>query len=188
VNVLFTGYLSQVQSTLPVYFNQFVRAETTGEGLSEGVLSLLFTGHIVLAVICQMPITRFLRAFTYPRALMVSACLWGLGFALVDLASWPRFSPVWWAAAALGVMALATVAYTPVSSSLVVMLAPEAQRGVYLSINSMCWAVGYFIGPPLGGWALDQGPIALHIFWLTMALSALPALLILGWLETHLHP
>ena len=54
-------------------------------------------------------------------------------------------------------MALGMVAYTPISSALVVALAPETLRGVYLAVNSMCWAFGYLIAPPLGGWALDPG-------------------------------
>jgi MFS family permease len=75
------------------------------------------------------------------------------------------------------------VAYTPISSALVVALAPEALRGVYLSVNSMCWAFGYLIAPPLGGWALDQGAEFAQNFWVMMALSVLPVLGILAWLD-----
>lgn len=186
VNILFTTYLAQVQSTLPVYFNQFEQAGSEGTGLSETTLSILFTWHVVLTAAVQLPVARALKTLSQSRGLMISACLWGIGFGLVGMAGLTGTFPVWWAAAALSVMALATVAYTPIASSLVVMLAPVSQRGVYLSINSMCWAIGYFIGPPLGGWSLDQGPIQANSFWLGLALSILPALGILGVLEQRL--
>ncbi|MCA1990987.1 MAG: MFS transporter, partial [Coleofasciculus sp. S288] len=84
-----------------------------------------------------------------------------------------------WAILALGVLAIATVAYTPAASSFVVELAPEPLRGVYLAINSQCWAIGYFIGPPLGGWVLDQSQVIIHSFWLATAASTSIGILIL---------
>jgi MFS family permease len=181
VNILFTGYLAQVQSTLPVYFNRYVDT-AAGQGFSEGALSILFTGHIALASICQMPVARRLNHIRHAQGLMVSALFWGMGFILVWLTD-ATAVPYLLAALALGVMALGMVAYTPISSALVVALAPDALRGVYLSVNSMCWAFGYLIAPPLGGWALDQGAEFAQNFWAMMALSVLPVLGILAWLD-----
>lgn len=138
VNILFTGYLAQIQSTLPLYLSRFGGG---GQTVSEGVLSLLFTGHVVLAVIAQLPMARWLKRYRPAQGLMVSALLWGLGFGLVWLSGIGHFSLAW-AGLALGVMALAMVAYTPIGSALVAAIAPEALRGVYLSVHSMCWAVG----------------------------------------------
>jgi MFS family permease len=185
VNVMFTSFLAQVQSALPVYLNRY--GETaSGNGFSAGVLSLLFTWHIVLAAILQLPVARNLNRFRYAQGLMISAWLWGLGFCLVWLTGTGSLAYVW-AALALAVMALGMIAYTPISSSLVVALAPDDKRGIYLSVNSLCWAVGYFIGPPLGGWAIDQGiPIA-HNFWLALAASVLPTLGGLYWLDQRLQ-
>lgn len=186
VNVLFTAYVSQVQSTLPVFLNRFVPVPE-GQGLPESVLSILFTGHVTLTAVCQLPVARRLRSLTQPRALMISACTWGLGFTLVwatGVGVFQRASVG--AAIALGTMALAITAYTPVASSFVVMLAPESLRGVYLSVNSMCWAVGYFIGPPIGGWALDQSAVVADTFWLVAAASVLPILVVLSYLNRQL--
>ncbi|HIK45505.1 MAG TPA: MFS transporter, partial [Leptolyngbyaceae cyanobacterium M65_K2018_010] len=184
VNVLLTGYLAQVQSTLPVYLNRFATTEA-GHGMAEGALSLLFTGHIILATLCQLPMARWLGRFRQAQGLMVSAWLWGIGFGLTWLAG-TGMAPYLGAGLALAVMALAMVAYTPIGSALVAAIAPDALRGVYLSVNSMCWAMGYLIGPPLGGWALDQGDRLAHGFWLLLALSILPALGILAWLDNRL--
>jgi MFS family permease len=83
----------------------------------------------------------------------------------------------------LGILAIATVAYLPIASSLVADLAPPTVRGVYLSINSLCWAVGYFIGPALGGLALDQQRLWIDFYWLGLALSISLVLLILRYLD-----
>ncbi|NCJ05251.1 MFS transporter [Synechococcales cyanobacterium C] len=180
-NILFTTYLAQVQSTVPLYLSQFV-----GGGLSEATLSGLFTGHVVLAALCQLPVSRALQSMSEVRGLMVSACLWGLGFGLVGLAGVSSVGSVAWAAVAMATMAIAMASYTPVASSLVVALAPEDRRGVYLSVNSLCWAFGYFIGPPLGGWALDQARWVADGFWVAAAVSVSVAIAILAILGRRL--
>lgn len=185
VNILLTGYLAQVQSALPLYLNRFA-VGNDGQGIATSSLSLLFTGHVALATVCQLPMARWLRRWRSPQGLMVSALFWGLGFGLVWLAGVGSL-PILWAALALAVMALGMVAYTPIGSALVAALAPEALRGVYLSVNSMCWAVGYLVGPPLGGWALDQGAQVAHGYWIMLALSVLPALGILALLDRRLR-
>jgi MFS family permease len=76
----------------------------------------------------------------------------------------------------------------PSASSLVVDLSPESLRGIYLGVNSQCWAIGYFIGPPLGGWAMDQVPWIAHSFWLGMAASVIVAIAILQLLQRQMHP
>ncbi len=188
VNVLFTSYIAQLHSTLPVYLNRFVPAGAFGVGLPEVVLSGLFTGHVVLTVLCQLPMARALRPLRQPQALMVSASLWGLAFGLVWLTGRGSIPGVMGSGAALAIAAIAITAYTPIASALVVTLAPEALRGVYLSLNSMCWALGYFIGPPLGGWALDQSRAITDGFWLGAALSVLIVIAILHNLDHRLKP
>lgn len=183
VNILFTTYVSQIQSTMPLYFTNFVTVGSTGKGFSPQAISALFTGHLVLSVLCQLPVARWLNRFTRPHALMLSAIFWAIGFVLVGLTGLATTGSVIWAIAGLAVLAIATVSYTPAASSLVVDLAPESLRGVYLSINSQCWAIGYFIGPPLGGWALDQSERIAHGFWFGLAVSVGFALLILQWLQ-----
>ncbi len=186
VNILFTGYIAQIQSTLPVYVNKFVPT-STGSGLPESALSILFTGHVILTALVQLPMARWLKPLSQPRALMVAAGFWGLGFTLV----WATGAGMVGRTSvgiglALTVMALAITAYTPVAAAFVVMLAPEALRGVYLSVNSMCWALGYFIGPPIGGWALDQGRPITDGFWLIAAVSVIPMLAVLAYLDGQL--
>ena len=113
------------------------------------------------------------------KALGLSLLLWGAGFICIVLTGIASGAYLTWAALALAVLAIATVAYFPSATSFVVELAPDSLRGVYLSVNSQCWAIGYFIGPPLGGWALDQSTQIAHSFWVALAASGLLGLGIL---------
>ena len=182
VNIIFTTYISQLHSTLPLYFKNFVQVES-GKGFAETTISALFAWHLALAILCQLPVARVLKRLTHPQALTVSALMWALGFSLIWVTGVASVGGLGWAIFALGVFAIATVSYTPSAASLVTDLAPEDRRGVYFSINSLCWAAGYFIGPPLGGWALDQPRIVTVSFWLVLALSVAVTIAILYYLE-----
>lgn len=165
INILFTLYLSQSQSTLPLYLSRFTSLE------NHATIGGIFTWSIVLTVLCQLPMVRWLGRFSQPQALAISLGFWVLHFGAVLLVGLGAISPLLFVIFGLTCLALATVSYTPVASALVVEMAPAAQRGVYLSVNSMCWAIGYLIGPPLGGWALDQS--LGHGFWLGLGATTL---------------
>ena len=182
VNILFTIYLSQVQSTMPLYLKNFVQLGDTGTGFSDKVISGLFTWHIVFAAICQLPTAWILNRFSRITGLTFSLCLWGIAFILVWVTGNVSDSTLNWAILTLGIMSLGMVTYTPIASGLVADLAPESLRGVYFSINSQCWAIGYFIGPPLGGWALDH-PQFTSYFWFGCAGSVIVGMAILQYLK-----
>ena len=182
VNIFFTIYISQIHSTLPLYFKNFVIKSTT-EGFAQTTISVLFAWHLVLAIICQLPVTSALKRCSHTFALTVSAILWAIGFGLIWVSGTAPSHNLVWVALALGVFAVAIVSYTPSAASLVTELAPENQRGVYFSINAVCWGVGYFIGHPLGGWALDQPRIITDSFWLGFSLSVAIVVVILQYLN-----
>ena len=187
VNIIFTTYISQLHSTLPLYFKNFVSVGNSGIGFSESTISALFSWHLALAILAQLPVARALKRFTHPQALTVSALMWAVGFSLIWVTGVTSTAPKGWAMLGLAVFAFATVSYTPSAASLITDLAPESQRGVYFSINSLCWAAGYFIGPPLGGWALDQPQTIAVNFWLGLALSVSVTTLILHYLDRMLR-
>ncbi|WP_242059174.1 MULTISPECIES: MFS transporter [Nostoc] len=182
VNIFFTIYISQIHSTLPLYFKNFVIKSTT-EGFAQTTISVLFAWHLVFAIICQLPVTSVLKRCSHTLALTVSAILWAIGFALIWVSGTAPSHHLVWAILALGVFAVAIVSYNPSAASLVTELAPENQRGVYFSINALCWAVGSFIGHPLGGWALDQPQIITNSLWLGFILSVAIAVAILQYLN-----
>ncbi len=181
-NIFFTIYISQIHSILPLYFKNFV-IESTDRGFAETTISRLFAWHLVVAIICQLPVTSALKRCSHTLALTVSGILWAVGFGLIWVSGTATSHNMVWAALALGVFAFAISSYTPSAASLVTELAPENQRGVYFSINALCWAVGYSIGHPLGGWALDQPRIIADRFWLCFSLSVALAVVILQYLN-----
>lgn len=185
VNIMITTYLAQVNTVLPLYLKNFAQQ---GVGFSEAIISGLFTWNLILSVLTQLPLARYLNRLSRPRVLMVSACAWAIGFLLVGLMGISENFGLLWAILALGGVAIATVIYAPAASSLVANLAPESLRGVYLSINSLCWAVGYFLGPLIGGIALDQTPAVAHSYWVGLAGSVAIALAILKFLDQRLQP
>jgi MFS family permease len=191
VNILFTTYLAHINSIMPLYFTNFA-------GFPQGTISFLFSFHIVLAALLQMPVARFLNRFSRTRALIFSLLFWGIGFILVWFTGFVQTGNFIWAILAMTILAIATISYNPAATSLVVELAPEQSRGIYLSLNSQCWAIGYFISPVLGGWVLERS-LALRLprstllpnqashflidaFWLANALSVILGIVVLMYL------
>lgn len=179
VNVTFTTYIAQTQSTLPLYFSKFV----ANTGFSAITISALFSWQMIVAILGLIPASRALRRFTHPQSLCVSALLWAMGFILIWVTGIASFGQLGWAILGMGLFALATVSYTPSASSLVADIAPPNLRGVYLSINSLCWAAGYAIGPSLGGWAMDRDRTIVYGFWLFLASSVVVTIAILQYLD-----
>jgi MFS family permease len=182
VNIILTVYISQTQTTLPLYFSGFV-SQAGKSGFNPQVISTLFTGHLLMTIACQLPILKLLRQFNHARSLMISGGFWAVGFACITITGTIDSYQLLWASLGLGAFALAIVAYIPTASALIADLAPSSLRGVYTSINSLCWAAGYAIGPPLGGWALDRSPQFAHNFWLGLAATVPLVWAILWWLE-----
>ena len=181
-NLLFTTYIAQLQSTVPLYFSNFIHTDA-GIGFAPTVISALFAGHLVLSVFVQLPIARALNHLRRPPALMIAALLWSISFALIGLTSFIPHYALLIVSVALAGISIATVIYLPTATSLVVALAPPDLRGVYLGMNAQCWAIGYFIGPTVGGWALDQPRAIADQYWWLLALSVAAALGILAKLD-----
>jgi MFS family permease len=187
VNIIFTTYISQLESSLPLYMTNFVNLKGTNRGFAPDTLSALFTWHLIVQIIGQIPLIKAIRRFSHPQALAISALIWGVGFVSIWILGVTTMNQLAWAAVSMAIFSLATITYTPSASALVADLAPPALRGVYASINSLCWAVGYAIGPPLGGWALDRPRTVVYGFWLALAGSTVGAIAIIFWLQRLLR-
>lgn len=187
INVLFTTYIAQIQSTLPLYFRNYVHTGDNQLGFSPEIISALFTWHITFAAIMQLPMARFLNRFRRAQALTFSFSLWLVGFVLIWVTGTTQQAALILAIITLGILSLGLNSYTPSASSLVADIAPPSLRGVYLSLNSQCWAIGFFVGPPIGGWALDQSRVITDQFWLAVATTTLIGMLVLRYLNRLLE-
>ncbi len=185
VNILFTTYLALVNSTLPLYLSRLVPTAVSpaAASLSLSSISTLFTwGYIGLGVVLQIPIVRLLNRLLKTRALMLSILLWGGGFVLVWATPVNEFmQPV--VVIALAVLSIAGGIYKPFAPAMVAEFAPASRRGIYLAMSYQCWSIGYFIGPLLGGWAIDQSGATAHNIWLGAAASTIPGVIGLGILS-----
>ncbi|MGD1702194.1 MFS transporter [Dapis sp. BLCC M229] len=166
VNIFFTFYFSQIHTTMPLYLSNFASGN-----FSPLIISTIFAGHTALTVIFQLPVARKLSDLSHPQALIISAILCGIGFIAIDITNIVKIGHIFWATLALSLFAIAIISYNPSAAALVADLAPESLRGIYSAINAQCWAIGYLIGPPLGGWVLDGKEIIVKIFWLGIAIS-----------------
>ena len=179
-NVLFTTYIAIVTSTIPLYFTNFVPAISGGIDASVTSTASLFTWcYIGAGAVLQLPIAQFFHRFPRVRVLMMALGLWAVGFGLVWLTGTVATAQLTWGITALLVMALASITYKPFAAAIVSELAPASLRGAYIAVSSQCWAIGYFVGPTLGGWAMDQSAQIAHQFWLGAATTTVLGLLVL---------
>ena len=183
VNILFTSYIAQVETTMPLYFKKFVAVGMGERGFSASTIAMIFSWYVVCTAISQLPMARFLNRFSRPRALRLSLLCWGIGFILIVVTGIVEVYSGVWAILALGILAIAKVSYTPSAPGLVADLAPPQLRGLYISFNSQCWAIGFLIGPPIGGWALERSTYIAHNFWLVVAASVAFGIIILQYLD-----
>jgi MFS family permease len=187
VNSLFVTYLALVNETMPLYFTNFLslHGSDTTAGISASpvnIASLFTLCYVGLGAILQVPIASALGSWGWARPLMLSMGLWGLGFLLVWGMGGLASVPLPYEMGALGLLGIATVIYRPFASTFLAEIAPETLRGVYTAMSYQCWAIGYFIGPLLGGWALDQSPTVAHHAWIIVALSTICGLIMLWML------
>ncbi|BAQ65064.1 MFS transporter [Geminocystis sp. NIES-3709] len=182
VNVMFTTYISQIQTTLPLYLTNF----TVNNQFSIANISSLFSLHIIFAGLFQLPMLKILNRMTRIQGLTLSLAIWGISFALIWWTGNVTQYAFYWAILGILMASIALITYNPLASGLIVDLAPVSLRGTYFAINSQCWAIGYLIGPPLGGWVLDQGIIYAHNFWLILALTVILGMAILQYLKMNI--
>ncbi|MEM7773722.1 MAG: MFS transporter [Cyanobacteria bacterium P01_A01_bin.37] len=168
-NLIFTTYAAQLSSTLPLYLANFVPAGNTTTGFSEQWISYFFVWHAALKIVFQLPITRRLQPFNHVTVLLGSLTLWAGGFLLIWVIGAVPTNAVIVAVGAFSVIAIAEVLYAPSATAIVSDIAPQHLRGIYFSLESECWAIGFLIGPALGGWALDH-PVNGSYVWLGLVL------------------
>jgi len=182
-NIFFTIYAAQIGTTLPLYLANFVPGGNTQTGFSEQWISYFFVWHALLKILFQLPLTRKLNSLSYVEILLIALFLWSGGFLLIWLTGIISTKPLIFVIGAFSVIAIAEILYSPAASALVGDMAPVNLRGIYFSLESECWSIGFLIGPAVGGWALDHPNTVGTNFWLMLILSAGVAAVILRFLK-----
>lgn len=171
-NLFFTTYAAQLSSTLPLYLANFVPGGNTDTGFSERMISYFFVWHTLLKIVLQLPVTRWLRLVSHVSILLGSLVLWTGGLLLIWAVGIVDANAIGIVLLGFVFFAIAEILYAPSASALVGDMAPVRLRGIYFSLESECWAIGFLIGPALGGWALDHPAILGTNVWLALVASA----------------
>ncbi|MEA5466998.1 MFS transporter [Leptothoe sp. PORK10 BA2] len=185
-NIIFTIYTAQHTSTLPLYLANFIPHGNTETGFSEQWISYFFVWHVCLKIVLQLPITRSVKAINYISILIVALTLWSVAFFLFWFIGITPISALPFTIAAFSLLSLAEILYSPVGITLLGDIAPINLRGIYFSLESQCWSIGFTIGPALGGWALDHPGAGGANLWLYLITGGLVASLILVVLKQQL--
>ncbi|NEQ53902.1 MAG: MFS transporter [Leptolyngbya sp. SIO3F4] len=185
-NIIFTIYAAQHTSTLPLYLANFIPHGNTDTGFSEQWISYFFVWYVFLKIVFQLPITRLVKAVNHVSIMLVALTTWSAGFFLLWITGITPSNALPFVIAAFSLIALSEILYSPAGVSLLGEMAPSNLRGIYFSLESQCWSVGFTIGPAVGGWALDH-PEAVGInLWLYLITGGFIASLILAILKQQM--
>ena len=189
-SIFFTTYTAQLSSTLPLYLANFIPSGNTTTGFSEQWISYFFVWHSLFKIVLQLPITRWVQKFQPPNVLLAAMGCWMTSFSVIWITK--ETLPIHAIGIAIVIMAAFTLIgvgemlYGPTASGVVGQMAPTHLRGTYFSLDSQCWALGYMIGPALGGWALDHPEVLGSNVWLVFAISVAIPIALLQQLKQHM--
>lgn len=184
-NIFITTYTAQLSSTLPLYLANFLPNGNTATGFSEQWISYFFVWHAAFKIVSQLPVTRWVKQFKDTKVLMSALGCWLASFGLI----W--FTGINVSVNPIGLVLMLVLAFTlvgtgemlygPTASGVVGKMAPAHLRGVYFSLDSQCWALGYMIGPAFGGWALDHPNLLGSNVWLVFAGSVAGSFVLMSY-------
>jgi MFS family permease len=144
--------MGQFSTTLAVFSTQSI-------GISEGQLGLLFTVNGLAVVLFQWPAARLAARVGIRWGLVLGCVAYALGYFSVGLV--PSFG---FLIGSMIVITLGEVTFSPTSMAAVANMAPAARVGRYMGFFGLTEALGWSLGPFIGGvlfdWLAGQ-PIAL---------------------------
>ena len=185
-NIFFTIYAAQHTSTLPLYLANFIPHGNTDIGFSEQWISYFFVWHVFLKIVLQLPITRLVKAINHVSILIVALTIWSAAFFLLWLIGISSTATLFITLGAFSLISFAEILYSPAGISLLGEMAPTNLRGIYFSLESQCWSIGFTIGPALGGWALDHPETVGANLWIYLITGGFVASLILAVLKQQI--
>ena len=172
-SVLLFMVMAQFASTLAVF-------STGNIGISESQLGWLFTINGIAVVLFQWPAAR-LAARVGIRWGLVLGCLgYAVGYFSVGLA--PNFG---FLAGSMIVITLGEVTFSPVSMAAVANMAPANRMGRYMGFFGWTEALGWSLGPFLGGILYDRLALIPAALW--GIVGALGVIAALGFMLTQRH-
>jgi len=151
-SVLLFVVMGQFASTLAVFSTQVV-------GIAEAQLGILFTINGIAVVLFQWPAARLSNRIGVRWGLVLGCLLYALGYFSVSFASAFPFL-----IGSMVIITLGEVTFSPTSMAAVANMAPADRIGRYMGLFGLTEALGWSLGPFVGGVlfdALDTSPAAL---------------------------
>jgi MFS family permease len=140
----------QSGSTLPLFVKEL--------GFSPAVYGALISLNGALIVLFELPLTRFVRRFSAPRAIATGVALTGIGFALTAVSK--QIAPL------VGTVVIWTVGEmvaAPTGQAYVSELAPDRLRGRYQGAFGLTFASALILAPYLGTRLFAWSPTGLWL-------------------------
>ena len=135
------GHISTVY---PVFLTQVLHVSYSSWGL-------LLALNAIVVVTLQYPVVRLLQRHDRLRLVALASALLGVGIGAAAFlaAGWPLF-------ALMIVFSLGEIVFVPLSTSIAMGCATEAERGRYMGVWSIVWVGGQALAPLLTGAAMDR--------------------------------
>jgi MFS family permease len=164
--VLVAGVMAQVETTLPAFAHRL--------GLDERAIGGLFAVNMLLIVVFQLPVLRLVEGRRRARVVALGAVAYAIGAAgaLAVGLSWRSGAAGAGLVAVMVVYTVGELLHAPTQSALAADLAPAPLRGRYMSLVTCSYALGFTLGPALGGILLGRSPALL---WGVAAILAVAA-------------
>ena len=156
-SVLLFLVMGQFSSTLAVFSTAVV-------GIAEAQLGLLFTINGVAVVLLQWPAARLSNRIGARWGLALGCALYALGYFSVSLASGFPFL-----IGSMIVITLGEVVFSPTSTAAVANMAPARRIGRYMGLFGLSEALGWSLGPFVGGILFDAWSATPIALWGTIA-------------------
>jgi len=163
LNLLVFVVASQMISTLSVF-------TVDRGGFSPSAYGLLLTINGLVVVLLQYPASRAIGRVSKYTALSLGSLLYGLGYLMMG---WVGAFSV--AAAAMVVITLGEIIWSPTTLAVVGELSPQDSRGRYMGFFGLSDTIGVSIGPMLGGALLDVFPTRPILIWGSISILAVLA-------------
>ena len=152
-SVLLFVVMGQFASTLAVFSTNVI-------GIAESKLGLLFTVNGIVVVLFQGPAAWLAHRIGTRNGLVLGCLLYAVGYLSVGFV--PGFGLL---LGSMVIITLGEVVFSPTSMTAVANMAPEARIGRYMGFFGLTEALGWSLGPFLGGVLFDRLPGAPVALW-----------------------
>ncbi len=171
LSLLATSILSLLQSALPI---DLVKGGLVRPPIKESLSSSLISVQLILLVIFQWPIGKWLSEHDFKYGLKFSFSSFSIGCLLLGLSGIIRNGILVIFFAQLP-LACALAAFLPTATEAVISITPNKRRGIAMAMFSQCFAISAFFSPVIAGKIIDSQGHAFTL-WIVLGILCLLAL------------